>query len=119
MKFEKLNEKIYDGDSLEANDVEIVFTADDTSVKLSFPDLVDFSKLDKIISHDESLNVQSELNFGVIEFDGEKIFKGRKKGLKLYGHISIGESEKYIFIFSCGEFQPARYQIFLEGYLKV
>lgn len=119
MKFEKLNEKFYDGDSIGANDVDMIFNANHVSVQVSFLDLMDFSKLEEFISHEESLGIQSELNFGVLDFDGDKIFHGRKKGLKLYGYVSKQKNEKCIFIFSCGEFQPGRFQIFLEGYLRV
>lgn len=119
MKFEKLNEKFYDGDSTGANNVDMIFNTDHVSVQVSFLDLIEFSKLEAIISHEESLSIRSELNFGVIDFDGDKIFHGRKKGLKLYGYVSMEKNEKYIFIFSCGEFQPGRFQIFLEGYLRV
>ena len=56
------------------------------------------------------------MKFKITTFDGEKIYHGRKSGLKLYGTKSPDSED--LLIFSLGEYQPGRIQIYFEGYLQ-
>lgn len=114
MKCKKLNEKLFDGDEVDAYSIEMSFNTSNSIIQFKLKDLIDFSKAIKNITPNELSCIQSVLMFNVINFGGEKIFQGRKKGLKLYSLLKDG----VIFLFSCGEFQPGRFQIFLEGYLN-
>lgn len=117
MYFEKLNEKVFDGDQEKAYVADMSCIVGNSLIQFKLQDLKEYSVLEKNISPNESSYIQAELGFEVIDFDGEKIFRGRKKGLELYGILTnVKDSE--IFLFSCGEFQPGRFQIFLEGHLK-
>lgn len=117
MIFEKFNEKLFDGDQEKAYVADISCSVGNSLIQFKLQDLTEYSVLEKNISPNESAYIQAELGFEVIDFDGEKIFRGRKKGLELYGLLK-SDITREIFLFSCGEFQPRRFQIFLEGSLK-
>lgn len=117
MRFERLNQKLFDGSDDDLSGVILSHSVDDLVFAFKLRDLLEFNDLNKIISHNDSLAIQSALKFDVVDFDGEKIYQGRKKGLKLHGIYSEKQKPRYVFIFSVGEFQPSRFQVFLEGYL--
>lgn len=117
MTLEKLNKKLFDGDQEKAYAADISCSVGNSLIQFKLQDLTEYSVLEKNISPNESAYIQAELGFEVIDFDGEKIFRGRKKGLELYGLLK-SDITREIFLFSCGEFQPRRFQIFLEGSLK-
>lgn len=117
MRFERLNQKLLDVSDDDSSGVILSYSVDDLVFIFKLHELLEFQDLKKIISHNDSLTIQSTLNFDVVDFDGEKIYHGRKKGLRLYGTFSETEMHRYVFIFSGGEFQPSRFQFFLEGYL--
>lgn len=117
MRFERLNERCFDVDASKANEVVMTCSADGSSIQFKMQDLVEYPTLAKNISSSELSCIQTGLGFEIIDFDGEKIFLGRKKGLRLYGFLK-NDVAREIFLFSCGEFQPGRFQVFLEGHLK-
>lgn len=117
MHFEKANEKLFDGDERKAYEAEMSCSSDGLSIQFKLQDLIEFSILAKNIYINELSYIQAELGFDVIDFDGEKIFQGRKKGLSLFGLLRNEEADE-ILLFSCGEFQPGRFQVFFEGRLR-
>lgn len=61
-------------------------------------------------------DVANALKLQVTDFDGIKIYNGRKKGLKL-GYIKLNDISKFsTAIVSYGEYQPGRYMCYLDGY---
>ncbi len=117
MSLKVLNENIFDGDMEAAYATRLSISIEDSNIQFELQELADFSALSDVIGSSAFYQTQTALGFEVIEFDGEKIFRGRKKGLRLF-FLTKSELPHDIFLFSAGEFQHGRFQIFLEGCIK-
>jgi hypothetical protein len=110
MLYDSTDDKFYDVHKLQISSEEIF--------EFKINELIDFEELEKKYSKDDFQNILNKYDGKIYKFEPipEFIIYKNEDGL----HVYFKETEKYLAIFSLGEFQPARYKIKLESlFIKI
>ncbi|WP_025563028.1 hypothetical protein [Psychromonas sp. SP041] len=107
---------LFDGD-INKKDITIVFSVRGENISFTLGSL---KPLKDLINSNIRfpLNIEEiilDLNFGVTELGSLTIYKGSKKGLKLYFY----NNGQHLHIFSYGEFQVGRFICIYEATIKI
>ena len=107
---------LFDGDINNKN-TTIVFSIKEEQVNFNLQNLKPLKELIKsnIILPLNIEDIILDLSFGVTDIGPLKIYKGSKKGLKLYFY----NSDEFLYLFSFGEFQAGRFLCIYEATIKI
>lgn len=109
---------LFDGSADKLYSVPLRFIYKDRHISFFNQDLMPWQLFEKEISTDEMSYIHDQLGYEVIDFDEEKIYQGRKKGLSLYALVKKSAGEAVFFSLSV-RFSLNDFRCFWKGFWSV